>query len=106
MEKERLVFSKGQQGGKSLVVWGAMSLDEVSSLMLMRDKHTSVTYSQALRYGPLDLMERPLGYGFIFQDDKGARHKIMTVPTNWTRMAYARWTGQLSHLLYTQSRTF
>lgn len=64
IREEPRVFSKLQQGGKSVMVWRAMSYSGVSNLMPVNDKHTSVTYTEVLHDGRLDFAERPVGDTF------------------------------------------
>lgn len=67
MRKEQLVFSKRQQGSKSLMLWRAMSYNEISSLILIDIGQNSVACSEALRDGLLGFAERNVGDAFICQ---------------------------------------
>lgn len=64
MRKEPGVFPECQQGSKSVMVWGTMSYNEISNLMLIIDKQTSITYTEALLHPRLDLVERTVGDTF------------------------------------------
>lgn len=82
MRKEPREFSKRQQPGKSVTVLGAMFYRQRPHLVLITDKHTSVTYTEVLRHDLLDFAERTVGDPFIFHEDNAATYKTIS-STDW-----------------------
>lgn len=54
-------FSTRRQGGKSVMVWGAMAYNQLLNLRLSNDIQTSKTYCEVLRDGLLEFCGRECG---------------------------------------------
>ncbi|CDF40946.1 unnamed protein product [Chondrus crispus] len=79
--KER-IFSKRQNGGFSVMVWGAISLYGVSPIVFMDGRQDSTKYVDVLRHGLLPFSSEVFGegQGWVFQQDNAPIHT-----SNFTR---------------------
>ena len=75
LRKEERIFSKRQQGGKSLKVWGAMSYYGLSDLIVIKGNQDSKGYCETLEAGLLDIAATKFGETFTFQQYSAAVHQ-------------------------------
>ena len=74
LRREQLIFSKRQQGGRSLIVWGAMSYYVLSDLIVIKWNQDSKGYCDTLETGLLEFAATTLGETFTFQQDNAVIH--------------------------------
>ena len=74
LRREERIFSKRQQGGKSLMVWGSMSYYGLSDLTVIKGNQDSKGYCETLETGLLDFAATTFGETFTFQQDNAAVH--------------------------------
>ena len=75
LRKEPRYFSTRQQGGQSVMVWGAIAYDGTSNLVFISEKQDSKVYCNVLEEGLLPFAEDTVGDTFIFQQDNAATHR-------------------------------
>lgn len=75
LRKEPRVFSKRQQGGKSIMLWAACAYGGLSNLCLIDDNMDSVMYCDILSTEMLRFGEEVCGDPFYFQQDGASVHR-------------------------------
>ena len=74
LRKEPEYFSCRQQGGKSVMVWGAISYYGVSDLVFIKQKQDSKLYCSVLEENLIPFAETYVGETYILQQDNAATH--------------------------------
>lgn len=75
IRKKPRVFSTRQQGGTSVMVWGAMSCIQPSNVVFINDRQASKPYCEVLKDGLLEFAEGSMGDTYIFQQDNASTHR-------------------------------
>ncbi|CDF39120.1 unnamed protein product [Chondrus crispus] len=74
LRREDLIFSKRQQGGGSLMVWGAFAGGKKCELAILEGKQTAVKYIGTLESFLLPFADQELGPSWVFQQDGALIH--------------------------------
>jgi len=83
IRKEEKIFSKRQQGGDSLMLWGAISYFGLSDLRVVKGNMDSIQYCEVLEEN-LDFSSGHTGESWIFQQDGASVHRSVYT-NNWLR---------------------
>ena len=75
IRREKKFFEKRQQGGESVMVWGAISYYGVGELAILDGKQDSAGYSKTLRDNLLPFAAETLGETWTFQQDNASIHR-------------------------------
>lgn len=79
---EEQSFSTRQQGGESVMLWGAMSYYGLSNLCVVRGNQDSAKYCKVLQRGLLPFAAETLGERWTFQQDNASTHRS-NYTKNW-----------------------
>jgi len=74
LRREERVFSKRQQGGESVMLWGAMSYFGLSNLHVLDGRQDAKAYCRNLEQGLLGFAAETLGEDWKFQKDNAPIH--------------------------------
>ena len=69
LRKEEQVFSRRPLGGKSVMIWGAFSMNGKAELVVMEGRQNAQKYVEVLEMSLLPFAEVDHGQDFIFQRD-------------------------------------
>ena len=75
IRREKQYFEKRQQGGESVMVWGAISYYGVNQLAILEGKQDSAAYCRTLEDHLLLFAAETLGETWTFQQDNASIHR-------------------------------
>ncbi|CDF32825.1 unnamed protein product [Chondrus crispus] len=79
LRKDRKVFSKRQQGGDLVMVWGAFSGKKKYDLVVLEGKQNALKYIQTLETNLLPFVDQELGPSWTVMQDGAAVHRANRV---------------------------
>ena len=75
LRKEREIFSKRQQGGKSLMIWGAVAYNDLSNLYILDGSVDSARYCKTLRETLLPFAQKHYQKNWLLMQDGASVHR-------------------------------
>ena len=84
LRKDKITFSKRQQGGGGVMFWGGIGGLGLTPLVKVEGRMNSVMYQQLLANNLIPNVNRISGRGWIFQQDGASCHRSHST-MNWLR---------------------
>lgn len=82
LRHEEQIFSRRQNGGGSIMIWGAFSYEGKSKIVPLQGKQNAGKYIETLRHNMLEFNEQKHGMSAIFQHDNASIHSA-NLTTSW-----------------------